>query len=154
MLAVGLMSGTSLDAIDAALVEIRPRGENYAVELRRFQMIAFEPSLSAALRAALPPNRGSLAEVARLHNALGHAYARAARSVAGSDAIGYVASHGQTVWHDGEARMTLQLGDAFVIREALNATVCYDFRSADCAGRWSRRTASRVGRCPLARQHA
>lgn len=127
------MSGTSLDAIDAALVEIRPAGERYAVELQRFAMVAFEPDVSAALRAALPPNSGSIAEMARLHNALGHAFARAARAVAGSDPIAFVASHGQTVWHDGDAHVTLQLGDAFVIREALSATVCYDFRSADCA---------------------
>jgi anhydro-N-acetylmuramic acid kinase len=127
------MSGTSLDAIDAALVEIRPRGDGYHLDLRRFQMIAFEPDLSAALRAALPPNGGTVAEIARLHNALGRAYARAAKSVAGSDPISFVASHGQTFWHDGDQRLTLQLGDAFVIREAVNATVCYDFRSADCA---------------------
>ncbi len=49
------------------------------------------------------------------------------------DRIGFVASHGQTLWHDGAHHMTLQLGDAFVIRQAVGATVCYDFRSADCA---------------------
>jgi anhydro-N-acetylmuramic acid kinase len=133
VLAVGLMSGTSLDAIDAALVEIRPLGDGYALDLRRFAMIAYEPELSAALRAALPPNSGTAAELARLHHALGQAYGRAARSVAVSDKIAFVASHGQTFWHDGGAHVTLQLGDAFVIREALDATVCYDFRSADCA---------------------
>lgn len=133
MLAVGLMSGTSLDAIDAALVEIRPRAEGYAVELQRFAMIAFEPELITALRAVLPPNGGSVAAIADLHNAVGRAYAGAAKSVAGSDPVAFVASHGQTVWHDGEGHVTLQIGDAFVIREALNATVCYDFRSADCA---------------------
>lgn len=127
------MSGTSLDGIDAALVEIQPHGDGYGVDLRRFQMTAFDPDLNAALRTALPPNTGSLAETAHLHNVLGHAYARAAKSVAGSEPIAFIASHGQTVWHDGGAHVTLQLGDAFVIREALNATVCYDFRTADCA---------------------
>ncbi len=47
--------------------------------------------------------------------------------------IAYVASHGQTLWHDGDAHITLQLGDPFVIRESLEATVCFDFRSADCS---------------------
>ena len=51
----------------------------------------------------------------------------------GSRQIDFVASHGQTLWHDGPRHVTLQVGDAFMIREATGATVCYDFRSADCA---------------------
>lgn len=133
MLAVGLMSGTSLDGIDAALVGIRPAGSRYHVELLRFQEHPFEPNVHAALLSALPPNDGSLASVARLHHELGRAYAAAACAVAAGERIGFVASHGQTVWHDGPAHTTLQLGDAFVIRESLDASVCYDFRSADCA---------------------
>ncbi len=128
-----MMSGTSLDGVDAALVSIRPRRDSYAVELLRFQKECFERSLCDALLGLLPPNSGSVAALARLHNALGRVYATAARKVAGSEPIGYVASHGQTVWHDGSAHTTLQLGDAFLIRQDVNATVCYDFRSADCA---------------------
>jgi anhydro-N-acetylmuramic acid kinase len=133
MLAVGLMSGTSLDGVDAALVAIRPRGKGYAVELKRFTTYRFERSLREGLFAALAPNTGSVAAVARLHHELGLAFARAAREITGQERIGYVASHGQTIWHDGPACTTLQLGDAFLIREAAGATVCYDFRSADCA---------------------
>lgn len=127
------MSGTSLDGIDAALVEIRPWDAGYTVSLVRFESHPFDSKLRGALIAALPPNPGSLAALAQLHNELGRAFARAAASVAATDRIAYVASHGQTVWHDGAACVTLQLGDAFVIREAVNATVCYDFRSADTA---------------------
>jgi anhydro-N-acetylmuramic acid kinase len=133
MLAVGLMSGTSLDGIDAALVRVAPRERTYQLELVRFQTRPFARELRAALLEALPPSAGSTAGIARLHGALGHAFARAARDVRGNDRIGFVASHGQTIWHDGPAHLTLQLGDAFVIREAVDATVCYDFRSADCA---------------------
>jgi anhydro-N-acetylmuramic acid kinase len=127
------MSGTSLDGIDAALVEILPAGETYAVKLQRFETYPFEPQLLETLRGVLPPNPGSLRAVAHLHQRLGNAYADAARSMADSNRIRFVASHGQTVWHDGPAHVTLQLGDAFVIREAVGATVCYDFRSGDCA---------------------
>jgi anhydro-N-acetylmuramic acid kinase len=127
------MSGTSLDGVDAALVSVVPRGAGYRVELERFETHPFEPHLRDALLSVLPPNAGSVAEVARLHRALGDAYASAAQAIAGSDPIDYVASHGQTIWHDGVARVTLQIGDAFAIREAACATVCYDFRSADCA---------------------
>jgi anhydro-N-acetylmuramic acid kinase len=133
MRAIGLMSGTSLDGIDAALVELSPKGPGYRIHLRRFETCPLDPQLREALVAILPPNAGSVREVARLHRALGDAYGRAAREIAGSEPIGFVASHGQTIWQDGPARVTLQIGDPFAIREAVNATVCYDFRSGDCA---------------------
>jgi anhydro-N-acetylmuramic acid kinase len=127
------MSGTSLDGVDAALVEIAPRGDGYALALARFCTRPFDAALREALLAAVPPQAGTVEAAARLHNALGHAYAAAAREVALGEPIDFVASHGQTLWHDGEQHLTFQLGDAFVIREALAATVCYDFRSADTA---------------------
>lgn len=127
------MSGTSLDGVDAALVEILPRRAGYEVQLLRLETQPFSVELRAALLDSLPPNAGSVATVARLHHAVGRVCAQAARAVAGSERIGFVASHGQTVWHDGPAHVTLQLGDPFVVRESVEATVCYDFRSADCA---------------------
>ncbi|HET9030630.1 MAG TPA: anhydro-N-acetylmuramic acid kinase [Candidatus Aquilonibacter sp.] len=133
MLAVGLMSGTSLDGIDAALVRIEPRNSSYALELLRFRTEPFDDDLARALRAALPPHSASALELAELNRAMGIAFARAARAVAGALTIDYVASHGQTIFHDGPRHLTLQIADPFVIREALHATVCFDFRSADCA---------------------
>jgi anhydro-N-acetylmuramic acid kinase len=133
MLAAGLMSGTSLDGIDAALVRILPRGHTYQLELVRFETLPMQQTLRDELLAALPPNTGSVAAVARLHHALGEAFAHAAKTVSKSQQIDFVASHGQTLWHDGPQHITLQAGDAFLIREATGATVCYDFRSADCA---------------------
>ncbi|HTZ56337.1 MAG TPA: anhydro-N-acetylmuramic acid kinase [Candidatus Acidoferrum sp.] len=132
MIAVGLMSGTSLDGIDAALVRILPRDAGYAVELLNFVTVPFEDTLDRQLRAALPPHTATVPTIADLHRRLGAAFARAARSAAGALGVDYVASHGQTIFHDGPAHCTIQLGDPFVIREALRATVCYDFRSADC----------------------
>ena len=133
MIAVGLMSGTSLDGVDAALVNVAPRGDGYALDLLRFETFAFDGTLLEALQSALPPNRGSVPAAAELHRMLGEAFARAARTVAGDRFVGYVASHGQTVYHDGPRSVTFQLGDAFLIRERVRATVCFDFRSADCA---------------------
>jgi anhydro-N-acetylmuramic acid kinase len=133
VIAIGLMSGTSLDGIDAALVEIVPRDQGYALDLLHFGTYAFDDGLARALHAALPPNDGSVAVVAALHHALGEAFADAAQRAAGTQSVAYVASHGQTVWHDGARRVTLQLGDPFAIRERVGATVCFDFRSADCA---------------------
>jgi anhydro-N-acetylmuramic acid kinase len=133
MLAIGLMSGTSLDGVDAALVQILPRAARYDVELLRFKTYAFDADLRAELLDALPPNAGSVEAVTGLHHELGRAYADAALAVAGSDRVGFVASHGQTMWHDGASHVTFQIGDPFIIREAVETTVCYDFRSADCA---------------------
>jgi anhydro-N-acetylmuramic acid kinase len=127
------MSGTSLDGIDAALVNVTPQNESYHIESLRFETYEYERTLREALLEALPPNAGTVANVSKLHRALGDAYARAAKTIAGNESVGFVASHGQTVWHDGNARVTLQLGDPFLIRETLGVTVCYDFRSADCA---------------------
>ncbi|HEY9084404.1 MAG TPA: anhydro-N-acetylmuramic acid kinase [Candidatus Tyrphobacter sp.] len=133
MIAVGIMSGTSLDGIDAALVDLRPSGSGYAIDVRRFATVAFDDDLMAMLRAALPPERGSTAVIAELHRRLGSAFARAALGVIGDARVDFVASHGQTIYHDGTRNVTLQLGDPFVVREAVGASVCYDFRSADCA---------------------
>ena len=132
MIAIGLMSGTSLDGIDAALVRIVPRGDGYDIELLNFATKPFDEDLDRSLRAALPPHEASASAIAELHRRLGAAFARAARSVAGALSVDYVASHGQTIYHDGAAHLTMQIGDPFVIREALRATVCYDFRTADC----------------------
>lgn len=127
------MSGTSLDGIDAALVRIRPNRRTYAVDLLNFLTCPFDEQLLERLQAALPPNTGSVAAVAELHHDLGMAFAQAARLAESDMPIDYIASHGQTIWHAGERSVTLQIGDPFVIREAAQTTVCYDFRSADCA---------------------
>ncbi len=132
MIAVGLMSGTSLDGIDAALVRILPRGGTYSLDLLNFVTVPFEDTLDRQLRAALPPHTATAPTIADLHRRLGAAFARAARTAAGALSVDYVASHGQTIYHDGNAHCTMQVGDPFVIREALRATVCFDFRSADC----------------------
>ncbi len=133
MIAVGLMSGTSLDGIDAALLRIEPRGVGYAIELLEFVTLPFDDELASLLRAALPPSVPGPDLVADVHRRMGFALARAARNVSGGRSVDFIASHGLTLYHDGEHQLTTQIGDPFVVREALHATVCYDFRSADCA---------------------
>lgn len=133
MIAIGLMSGTSLDGVDAALVRIRPQRRTYAIDLLNFVTIPFEETLLERLHASLPPRTGAVEDVALLHHELGAAFAQAAEAARSEMPLDYVACHGQTVWHDGDAHVTLQLGDPFVLRERLRTTICYDFRSADCA---------------------
>lgn len=127
------MSGTSLDGIDAALVELIPKGERYRVSLERFATTPFDGGLRDRLRAALPPEIGSAPAVAQLHADLGAAFARAASVVAHGAPLDFVASHGLTIYHDGPHATTLQIGRPYELRDALQATVVWDFRSADCA---------------------
>jgi len=133
VIAIGLMSGTSVDGVDAALVEIVPTASGYAVTLLRFETVPYAPEFYARLVAALPPHRADVKEVAELHVELGETFARAAAIVAEGVEVDYVASHGQTVYHAGDASVTLQIGSPFVIRERVGRTVIADFRSADCA---------------------
>ncbi len=133
MRAIGLMSGTSLDGIDAALVEIEPRGERLEVRSLRFETVPFTRELQARLRAALPPHDAPPALASELDRELGTLLADAAQRVAAGESVDFVASHGLTLFHRGEARETLQIGNPYRVRDALEASVVFDFRRADCA---------------------
>ncbi|MCX4419791.1 anhydro-N-acetylmuramic acid kinase [Streptomyces mirabilis] len=139
MRVIGLMSGTSYDAIDAAAAELTLEGED--LTLRPLGMVseAYDGALGEALAAALPPAATTLAEVCRLDTLIGQAFAAAAvradRELCGGGAE-LVASHGQTVYHwveDGRAHGTLQLGQPAWIAEATGLPVVADFRPRDIA---------------------
>ena len=133
MRALGLMSGTSLDGIDVAVVRIAPSGLRYAVELERFGTVPFVGTMRERLLAALPPNAPTPAELSGLDRDLGRAFALAAREVADGRRVAYAATHGLTAHHRGKRRETMQIGDPYYLRDALEATVAFDFRRADCA---------------------
>lgn len=133
MIAIGLMSGTSLDGIDAALVDIRPAGSRYQVRLVDFATTPYDDALRRDLELLFPPALTPLDQLSDLQRRLGTAYAHAAAGVSQERPVDYVAMHGQTVYHDGERNLTLQLGSPYFVRDRVRATVCYDFRSADCA---------------------
>jgi anhydro-N-acetylmuramic acid kinase len=133
MIVAGVLSGTSLDGIDVAVVDIRPLGPRYALETLAFATLPFERRLRERLLAAFPPARLGALDVAALHADVGTAFGAAVGAVAGARRLDLVASHGITLAHDGAAARTLQIGDAFRIREAAGVTVAYDFRSADTA---------------------
>ncbi|MGC5566316.1 anhydro-N-acetylmuramic acid kinase [Streptomyces sp. FR-108] len=139
MRVIGLMSGTSYDAIDAAAADLHLDGAD--LTLRPLGMVsgAYEPGLRAALGAALPPAATTLAEVCRLDTLVGQAFAaaavRAQRELCDGRAE-LVASHGQTVFHwtdGGEVRGTLQIGQPAWIAEATGLPVVADFRPRDIA---------------------
>ncbi|MER5779230.1 anhydro-N-acetylmuramic acid kinase [Streptomyces sp. NPDC002039] len=143
MRVIGLMSGTSYDAVDAAACDLRRGHGDEAGELRLTPLgMIGEPypaDLRAALAAALPPAGTSLAEVCRLDTGIGRAFARLAvradRELCSGRAE-LIASHGQTTYHwvaDGRVRGTLQLGEPAWIAEATGCPVVSGFRPRDVA---------------------
>jgi anhydro-N-acetylmuramic acid kinase len=136
VLAVGLMSGTSLDGISAALVRIaEPSPGAFGIELVAFLTTPF--SEAHRDRIANTIAGGSARELALLDADLGAWLAEAALAVlvrggAQASSLDFVASHGQTIWHEPR-RASLQLGNASVIAERLGVSVVSDFRSRDIA---------------------
>ncbi len=133
MLIAGVISGTSLDGIDVAVCDLAADGDGVRVRCERFATVPFEEALRARIAAAYPPAPVGALEVSALHAAVGTVFGEAVSAVAGDIELAAVASHGVTLAHDDAARTTLQIGDAFRIRERVGATVVYDFRSADTA---------------------
>lgn len=138
---IGLMSGTSADAIDAALVEWPDGPAAKPFRLAAFREEPLSPDLQTrihALAAGRVPAEHALRELAGLDVELGERFAAAAAAVA--EAAGFrlaevdaVASHGQTVAHHPERRATLQVGDPSVIAERTGCTTVADFRPRDLA---------------------
>ncbi len=132
---VGLMSGTSLDGISAAVVRFARDGARIGAELLAYEVLEYDTAqrerLARALREATP------AEYCRLNADVGELLACAAiRVIAESGVprreIAAIASHGQTVWHV-PGHSTWQIGESSVIAERVGRPVISDFRVRDMA---------------------
>ncbi|WP_336320228.1 anhydro-N-acetylmuramic acid kinase [Streptomyces lavendofoliae] len=139
MRVIGLMSGTSYDAVDAAAADLSLDGDTLVLAPLGMVSEPWPGELRAALAAALPPAATTMEEVCRLDTRLGRAFAslavRADEELCGGRAD-LVASHGQTVHHwaeDGTVHGTLQLGEPAWIAEATGRPVVSGFRTRDVA---------------------
>jgi anhydro-N-acetylmuramic acid kinase len=133
---VGLMSGTSLDGIDAACVEITGSGESIEVQLRGFICVPFEELVREHILRLCAD--GPVVEVARLNFLLGELFADAALRVLEScnvqpRDVDLIGSHGQTVCHLPAEGVTLQIGEPSIIAERTGITTVADFRPRDMA---------------------
>jgi anhydro-N-acetylmuramic acid kinase len=131
---IGIMSGTSLDGVDAALVSF----ENGTCQLKETQFLAYPDTLKAELLALHEPQHNELEAACILGCRLARLYAdtvnqllkKAKVNAADITAIG---CHGQTIRHRPEQEFTLQIGNNALLAELTNISVVGDFRSRDIA---------------------
>jgi anhydro-N-acetylmuramic acid kinase len=132
IIAIGLMSGTSLDGIDAALVTT----DGVTIDVTGASLtIPYETALRERLRGILGSRRRN-GDIDRIETELTLAHAEAVRrllDVAGlrPDDIGVVGFHGQTLMHAPEDRLTWQIGDGALLAAETGIDVVSDLRSAD-----------------------
>jgi anhydro-N-acetylmuramic acid kinase len=140
VLVIGLMSGTSLDGIDAALVELDGGVDQLSWRLRGFIELPYSVEQRHAIHDGIV--NGGAASLCRLHADLGEWFADAVLRLCRGhdvalDAVTVIGSHGQTIWHavreDGSVAGTLQVGDAAIIAERTGITTVSDLRSRDVA---------------------
>ena len=141
---VGLMSGTSVDGVDAALVEIRGHGLETQVELLAFGSHPFESEVRDRIFNLFQPETSRVDEICQMNFLIGEVFADAALAVIreaelAAGEIDLIGSHGQTVYHlppqTGAQYIpsTLQLGEPAVIAYRTGIPTIANFRVADLA---------------------
>ena len=143
LLAVGLMSGTSMDGVDAALVRMSPDAKQPRVDVEAFCTVPYPDKLQESLRVIAYGEQCTAENIAILHTGVAVAFANAFHTVcrqAGTDSVDFIGSHGQTVAHAppsasgmSVAAGTLQLGPPGMIAALTGVTTVGDFRVADMA---------------------
>jgi anhydro-N-acetylmuramic acid kinase len=143
---IGLMSGTSVDGIDVAIVRIHGHGAGTTLELLAFDTVPYPEPVRRELLSLYEDQSNAVARLCSLNVVIGEQFAAATLAVAekaGIDlaTVEVIGSHGQTVWHQPAADpaqplstpSTLQIGEASVIAARTGVAVMADFRVADMA---------------------
>jgi len=141
---IGLMSGTSADGVDTALVKIKGNGFSTKVKLICFQVYPYPKSVRKKIFNVFSPKTGTVDKICHLNFVLGELFAKAALKIIlkanlKSSQIDLIGSHGQTIYHipierrEGNLRIrsTLQIGEPSVIAERTGITTIADFRTRD-----------------------
>lgn len=142
---IGVISGTSMDGIDVAIVKFFAQDKKLP-EILWFSTIPYAPDLAEILKEISVSENGSTELITRANWAAGHAFADAvlqviAESVIDRQEIQFIGSHGQTIQHLPHAgdlagypgRGTLQIGEPAVIAHKTGILTVADFRAADIA---------------------
>jgi len=136
-LVIGLMSGTSVDGIDAALVEVSGSFTSTKIKLVKYICAPFDYKTRERIFKAFDYKNTNIAELSDLNFELGKQFAKAAVKVARNagipiNKIDLVASHGQTIYHN-PPHSTLQIGEGAQIAVDTGRLTVSDFRCADMA---------------------
>ncbi len=141
--AVGLMSGTSLDGIDAALVKMDNKGDKVHYQLVDFYTMPFSEEMKKKITDSLSIEQSNVELICSLNFELGQLFGEAVveiceRNDMASSELLFVASHGQTIYHQPVPKgqfvaSTLQIGESSLIAEITETTVISDFRYRDMA---------------------
>jgi len=145
-LAVGLMAGTSMDGVDAALVRLSGPPEQPGVRWLAFVTLPYPPAVRRRILQTASGQKTSAGEIGQLNFLLGEFFAEAALRVCRRGGLSprrlaVIGSHGQTVYHQGRGTReagrritsTFQIAEPAVIAERTGAPVVADFRPADMA---------------------
>jgi anhydro-N-acetylmuramic acid kinase len=132
---IGLMSGTSLDGVDAVLCAF---SEDHPCQVLDSTFVPFDDAIRAQLIKLHQPDFNELETTALVGNQLASIYANAVnqlidQSGVAPQAIKAVGCHGQTIRHRPELGYTIQIGNAALLAELTQLTVVADFRSRDIA---------------------
>ncbi|MHA2887377.1 anhydro-N-acetylmuramic acid kinase AnmK [Bacillus cereus] len=143
MYIAGVMSGTSLDGIDVALVHIDGSGVDSKVELIHFTTVPFCNDMKNDIQQALSIENSNVQLICSLNFKLGLRFANAVKEVCKEAnfplrQLDLIGSHGQTIYHQpqqdgGMIPSTLQIGEPAIIAYETNTTVISNFRTMDMA---------------------
>ncbi|PFO46442.1 anhydro-N-acetylmuramic acid kinase AnmK [Bacillus cereus] len=143
MYVAGVMSGTSLDGIDVALVHIDGSGVDSKVELIHFTTVPFCNEMKNDIQQALSIENSNVQLICSLNFKLGLRFANAVKEVCKEAnfplrQLDLIGSHGQTIYHQpqqdgGMIPSTLQIGEPAIIAYETNTTVISNFRTMDMA---------------------
>lgn len=132
------MSGTSLDGVDAVIIEFNDAVSTQYCQLTHTHFTAYTPELRAELLALHVSSENELERTALAGNQLARLYAQAVQQLLQNakidhDRITAIGCHGQTIRHRPELGFTLQIGNPALLAELTGISVVTDFRSRDIA---------------------
>jgi len=141
-IAAGLMSGTSMDGVDVALIRITGKDKDISVELIDHSTYSYPSEISVKLSMLVESKSAEIDNIAFLNFRTGEIFAEALIDLCKKTNmplhnIDFIGSHGQTIWHSppekGKSGYTLQIADGDVIKEKTGIPTVSDFRISDMA---------------------
>lgn len=137
-IAIGLMSGTSLDGVDACIVEIQGNGKDTRFKLIEFITLEYSFEEKRRIERLCKNDTSTIEEICFMNTYLGNKFADAAIEVChkakiGLDEVDFISSHGQTIYHMPNEASTMQIGELSVIAARTNCLTVGDFRPSDMA---------------------